>query len=86
MISGTVAVQIIESKFVTAATDIPGLLWDKGNVAKSLGISSYPAAVLIGADGTIPTNPVHGASEVLRLIEGIEEAVAYNQSKSADRG
>ena len=38
--------------------------------------------VLIGADGTIPADPVCGSAEVLRLIDAIEEAVAHNRTGS----
>ena len=82
MIAETVAVQIIENKFSGGGAEVPGLLWDKGKVARALGITRYPATVLIGADGTIPADPVCGSAEVLRLIDAIEEAVAHNRTGS----
>jgi hypothetical protein len=48
-----------------------GEVWDDPdrNAARVFGISGRPAAVLLGADGTVAGGPVTGEGEVTALID-----------------
>ncbi len=72
-LGGRVLVRLVERLSPQESTAERPRLWDDGaDVVRMLGLKYAPSALLLASDGTIPSNPVYGADEIMRLVEAIE--------------
>lgn len=79
-VSPTVQIDVVVSRPIVQLEETvrhrahPGLWEDpESNVARTFGISGRPAAVLLGADGTVAGGPVTGETDVTTLIDEMAE-------------
>lgn len=70
-VSPAVRIDIVASGRADWTADAGGAVWEdpERNAARLFGISGRPAAVLLGADGTVAGGPVTGEDEVTALID-----------------